>query len=212
MRRSRLMKSIQTFIQRLNPGMLFDIAADKPRIMAPMGTCQCLRVDKVGKEPDILQSKRGIEENTTLMFQKSQSSHNNEKPFASPKDRRKRLADPKCSSHFTVDPSLMYTFEIYDHTIDFHHYQQHFGGFVKVDLANKLNGQPLTLTALMVPRGKDEKIKVGGNPYEGEEVVYDFQVWHQRLIEKILRDGSLRSIGGTSSNGMMTRAKRIDES
>ncbi|KAL3909181.1 MAG: hypothetical protein SGILL_008186, partial [Bacillariaceae sp.] len=30
MRQSRLMKRIQTFIQRLNPGMLFDIAADKP--------------------------------------------------------------------------------------------------------------------------------------------------------------------------------------
>jgi hypothetical protein len=181
LRKSIIMKSIQSFIKRLTPGMLFDIAADKPRVMAPMGTCQRMCVRRKGEEPDIMNCTRGIEEDTQLMFE--QEGGNDEKNFSSPNDRRKRLADPSCSSKFTVDPSLVYTFEIYDHTIDFSKYKQHFGGFVKVKLSNKLSGQPLTLTSLLVPQKHEEG---DGDRYKNEEVVYDFQVWHKELLDKSL--------------------------
>ena len=47
-----------------------------------------------------------------------------------------------------------------------------------MDLANKLNGQPLTLTALVVPYHN------GNNrDYEGETILYDFQVWHECLLD-----------------------------
>jgi Protein of unknown function (DUF1769) len=176
MRKSRIMKSIQSFIKRLTPGMLFDIAADKPRVMAPMGTCQHLNICREGNEPDILGSSRGIEEDTRLLFE--QDGAKDEKPFASSNERRKRLADPSCSSKFKVDPSLVYTFEIYDHTINFANYKQHFGGFMKADLSNKLNGQPLTLTALMVPHDDED----ADDRYKNEAVLYDFQVWHEKLL------------------------------
>jgi hypothetical protein len=52
---------------------------------------------------------------------------------------------------------------------------------MKVDLTSRLNGRPLTLTFLMVP-DKDEKDKVE-DLYEGQEGLYDFQVWHERLVE-----------------------------
>ncbi|KAG7349023.1 hypothetical protein IV203_011620 [Nitzschia inconspicua] len=178
LRKSKLMKGIQSFIQRLTPGILFDIAADKPRVMAPLGTCQHLNVNKKGDEPDIMGCSRGIEEDTRLMFE--QESTKNEHRFASSNDRRKRLSNPLCSSKFTIDPSLVYTLEIFDHTIDFAKYQQHFGGVIKIDLSNKLNGQPLTLTALIVPHknsrnGDDDK-------YNNEDVLYDFQVWHEKFL------------------------------
>ncbi|KAL3894174.1 MAG: hypothetical protein SGARI_007821, partial [Bacillariaceae sp.] len=105
-RKSGIVKKIQAFVQRMTPGMLFDIAADKPRVMAPMGTCQHLSVDKPGDEPSVAENKRGIEENTKLMFQ---GDDIDAEPFASSAERRKRLADPNCSCKFKVDPSLVYT-------------------------------------------------------------------------------------------------------
>ena len=184
-RKSGIVKKVQEFVKRLTPGMLFDIAADKPRVMAPLGSCQRLSVDKKGQEPSITESVRGIKENTKLMLR----NDTDEEPFESSAERRKRIADPDYSTKFKVDPLLVYTFEIYDHTIDFANYKQHFGGFVKVDLTNKLNGQPLALTALMVPHqnGNDSE-----DPYKGEEVIYDFQVWHERLVKRAVIIG-----GGT---------------
>jgi hypothetical protein len=176
-RNSKILHKLQNFVQRLTPGMLLDIAADRPRVVTPLGTCLHLSVNKKGDEPDILAGMKGIEGNTQLMFRKAMGGEH----FDSPNDRRKRLADPDCSSKFQIDPSLVYTLEIYDHTIHFANYQQCFGGFMKVDLTSRLNGRPLTLTFLMVP-DKDEKDKVE-DLYEGQEGLYDFQVWHERLVE-----------------------------
>jgi hypothetical protein len=170
LRNSSLMKAVQTFLQKINPGMIFDINADRPKIMTPIGSCQKLRVDVPGTEPHITSEdclRHGIVENTTLL------TRNDGESFTSVADRRRQLTDPKVASQITFNPSLVYTFEIYDHTIDFANYKQRFSSLVKIDLSNKLNGQPLSISAMVV-QGDEEGT-----------VLYDFQVWHERLIASI---------------------------
>jgi hypothetical protein len=45
-----------------------------------------------------------------------------------------------------LDTQHVYTFHIWQHLIDFSTYKLSVGGFVNVDLAAALNGQPLQLT------------------------------------------------------------------
>lgn len=45
-----------------------------------------------------------------------------------------------------LSPEHVYTFHIWQHLIDFSSYKLSVGGFVNVDLAAALNGQPLQLT------------------------------------------------------------------
>ena len=46
----------------------------------------------------------------------------------------------------TFDPDYVWTFHIWQHLIDFSTYRLSVGGFMGLDLAHALNGQPLQLT------------------------------------------------------------------
>jgi hypothetical protein len=197
-RKSQLLRMIQGFIEKVNPGMVFDIGADKPKILTALGACQVLRVDRQGYEPDMCHP-HGIVEDTTLMTSTIGSvggcntgndknkNHQNKKTtttttkkdppsvvFTSAKDRRKKLAQPRYSSQFVVDPDLVYTFENYDDTIDLASYHQHFGkgiASIHVDLADKMNGQPMSTTAMI----KDT-----------DKILFDFHIWHERLWRNVI--------------------------
>jgi hypothetical protein len=53
----------------------------------------------------------------------------------------------------TFDTEHVWTFHIWQHLIDFSTYRLSVGGFVGLDLAHALNGQPLQLTV------KDTKVR-----------------------------------------------------
>jgi hypothetical protein len=166
LRDSFLLQKIQHFIQRINPGMIFDISADRPRIMTPIGSCQKFSINEPGQEPDLLSDdclRNGITENTTIIGS-----------FTSIQERRAQLSDPSQAKNYQFDPSLVYTFEIYDHMINFATYKQHFSKLVKIDLSNKLNGQPLSITAMVINKGGEE-----------DHILYDFHVWHERLMKAV---------------------------
>lgn len=203
-RGSTLMKLIRGFVERANPGMVFDIASDRPRIMTSLGACQVLRVDRKGEEPDICHPSGTVEDTTLLTSTtttiqtlsvpvdgKDFSSEDNndddnkkkDQPvvFTSAKDRRKKLAHPKYSSRFVLDPDLVYTFENYDDTVDLASYRQHFGrgmASIKVDLSDKLNGQPMSTTAMI--KGTDK-------------IIFDFHIWHERLWRNVITSEKTKS-------------------
>jgi Protein of unknown function (DUF1769) len=61
--------------------------------------------------------------------------------------RRRRWCDtPRNLEGQMLSPEHVYTFHIWQHLIDFSSYKLSVGGFVNVDLAAALNGQPLQLT------------------------------------------------------------------
>lgn len=154
-----LMNLLQKFMQAINPGMIFDIASDTPRVLTAFGSCQEMSVDLPGKEPNI-EDPNGISENTALL--------DGAPKYASAAKRRKKLANPKHSKHVTLNPDHVYTFHIYDHTMDFGTYHQHaMGG--SFDLTTTLNGQPLALCAITADN----------------RCLYRFPLWHERLVDSM---------------------------
>ena len=156
--RGAIVKVYQKFMDSLSPGTVTDIASDTPKVLAPLGSCQILRVDLKGNEPDIT-GANGIQEDTNLLLGKT---------FPTPQKRRKYLSDPRKSSNYTVNQAHVYTFELYDHTINFGTYNHHIFGNVKINMAQTLNGQALTFSLFT----RDQRI------------LWKFPVWHETICEE----------------------------
>jgi hypothetical protein len=154
-----IIKLYQRFMDLILSGVVTDIASDTPKILAPLGGCQILRVDMKGNEPDIT-GANGIQEDTSLLLGKT---------FSTPQKRRRYLSNPRNSSKYTVNQAHVYTFEIYDHTMNFGTYYHHIFGNYNIDMAETLNGQPLSFSLFT----RDQRI------------LWKFPVWHERLIDDI---------------------------
>ena len=131
-----LFRAIRAFMETVSPGIVFDIAADRPKVLSPLGACQTMSVDLPGDEPTDFNN---IVENNALLG-----------TFASAGKRRKMLSKPKTAKGYRIDPENVYTFECYDDTLDlatFHHVL--FGGKMKVDLMPVLDGQSMLLGMYM---------------------------------------------------------------
>lgn len=73
-------------------------------------------------------------------------------------DKRRRWCDmPKNLHNRFLDTDHVYTFQIWQHLIDFSTYKLSVGGFVNLDLTHALNCQPLQLTC------KDTKVSDSGH-------------------------------------------------
>ncbi|KAL7526548.1 hypothetical protein ACHAXR_001535 [Thalassiosira sp. AJA248-18] len=150
----RLMKR---FVESISPGIIFDIFDDKqPKVLAPLGGCQTVSVDLPGQEPSNFDN---LSENTTLLFGR----------FASKEERKNILSRPRTAAQYKVDTEHIYTFESYDHTMDFGTFHQHFYRGFKVDLVPSLDGQSLSL---------------GMFTRQNLICLYKFSLWHERGIEK----------------------------
>jgi hypothetical protein len=63
--RSMMGKMIKRFVEGISPGVIFDVFHDKqPMVLAPIGSCQTMRVDLPGDEPSDFDE---IKENTALL-------------------------------------------------------------------------------------------------------------------------------------------------
>ena len=97
-----LFRAIRAFMETVSPGIVFDIAADRPKVLSPLGACQTMSVDLPGDEPTDFNN---IVENNALLG-----------TFASAGKRRKMLSKPKTAKGYRIDPENVYTFECYDDT------------------------------------------------------------------------------------------------
>ena len=151
-----LFRAIKIFMDAISPGIVFDIAADRPKVLSPFGACQMMSVDLPGDEPTDFNN---IVENHALLG-----------TFASAGKRRKTLSKPKTAKGYKIDPDHVYTIEAYDDTLDlatFHHVL--FGGKMKVDLMPVLDGQSMFLGMYM---------------REDLQCVYKFALTHTREDER----------------------------
>ena len=150
-----LFRAIRVFMETISPGIVFDITADRPKVLSPLGACQTMSVDLPGDEPVDFDN---LEENNALLG-----------TFASTGTRRKMLSKPKTAKEYKIDPNHVYTIEGYDDTLDlatFHHVL--FGGKMKVDLMPVLDGQSMLLGMYL---------------REGLQCVYKFVLTHTREDE-----------------------------
>uniref|UniRef100_A0A383W2N9 Domain of unknown function at the cortex 1 domain-containing protein n=1 Tax=Tetradesmus obliquus TaxID=3088 RepID=A0A383W2N9_TETOB len=138
-----------------------DAYAALPYFMNPLlAACQLVNVSKPGSEPQLAEAQ----EDMRLLSPALADKHN--APLC-PHKRRKWCDTPKNLDGLLLDTQHVYTFHIWQHLIDFSSYKLSVGGFVNVDLAAALNGQPLQLTVY------DTKAK---------EHLFSMLVWHERLL------------------------------
>ena len=131
----RIGKMIKMFMESISPGIIFDIFHNtQPKVLSPVGSGQTISVDLPGEEPTDFDN---IVENTSLLS--SSGDH-----IGSSETRRKILSKPTCAAKYNIDKNHVYTFEMYDHTMDLGTFHQHLMGGMKVDLVSKLDGQAVS--------------------------------------------------------------------
>jgi hypothetical protein len=108
------MKGLKALMERMNPGMIFDVASDRPRVLNPIGSVQEMSVDLPGQEPDIV-GWNGMKENTSLLGVVGGGSSSSSSLFSNSKHRLKQLSKPKVASQYSFDTDKIYTFHIYGH-------------------------------------------------------------------------------------------------
>eukprot|EP00538_Stauroneis_constricta_P001059 CAMPEP_0119562814 /NCGR_PEP_ID=MMETSP1352-20130426/21639_1 /TAXON_ID=265584 /ORGANISM="Stauroneis constricta, Strain CCMP1120" /LENGTH=293 /DNA_ID=CAMNT_0007611303 /DNA_START=66 /DNA_END=947 /DNA_ORIENTATION=- len=106
------------FFSKIVPGIKMDLTSDKPSVFTyVVGDSQTMRADKEGEQPDMC--AYDIEEDVKLILPKEK--------YHTISARRKYFATPKHASKYTVDPNLVYTFNLYDNIMDYGKFEMKMG-------------------------------------------------------------------------------------
>ena len=148
----------ERFMKVLSPGIVIDLLSPKPKILTSFGGVQTMRIDLPGEEPTITGAIGNIKENVTLLL--------GDKFYDTRQKRRTYLSKPENSCKYTVNPNHVYSFELYDHSMNFATYYQHILGGKQIDMVRSMNGQALAFALFT----RDERC------------IFKFPVWHERMI------------------------------
>jgi len=157
--KGRVMKLYEKFMETLSPGLIMDMTGNNPTVLAPAGSAQTLRADVEGDEPTDFDA---LVDHLELIGD-----------FGT--KRKKKLSNPKTARLYGVDPAYVYTFECYDHSMDFINYSQVMWG-KKIDLLPSLNGQAMAL----------------GMYKRDFTCVYKFPMWHERLVTAAAEEKNIK--------------------
>ncbi|GFH46229.1 FAD/NAD(P)-binding domain-containing protein [Chaetoceros tenuissimus] len=182
---SAFMKMYERFMEVLSPGIVIDLVSPKPKILTSFGGVQTMRVDRLGEEPKLTGALGNIKEDTSLLLG-TKFSGNIQK-------RRKYLSNPDKASKYTVNPNHVYSFELYDHSMDFGTYYQHILGGRKIDMVMSMNGQALAVALFT----RDKRC------------IYKFPVWHERLIGDMLSKHDLSKANSERKEKFLEKRKRL---
>lgn len=151
-------KMVNKIFTRLAPGLVIDVATEKPKVMVLIGGgSHTISVDLPGNEPDM--TAPDIPENTFMS-----------NDIKSSETRKKVLGNPTKASKFEFDPDMVYTFHSFDEVLDLANYQFKVP-FLNVDIANVLGGQPISIRAV-------------NRPETSSQSFFYFRCWHQKTIAK----------------------------
>ena len=165
----------------LSPGVVIDLVSSKPKMLTSFGSVQTLRIDMLGDEPELTGALGNIKEDTKLLLG-TKFSGNVQK-------RRKYLSNPDNACKYEVNPNHVYSFELYDHSMNFGTYNQHILGGRKIDMVMSMNGQALAFALFT----RDKRC------------IYKFQVWHERLIRDMLSKYNLSKANSSERNDNYSR-------
>lgn len=179
---SYILKPVGRFLNMMVPGIHFDITnPQRPCVLALYGgTVQTLRMDPPGQEPDL--KDMDIMEETMAMVGSGNKNNKSKNPTrvaagaaaAGSRHRKRVLSNPTKAAQHVYDTHHIYTFDHYDHIMDYGTYQAHFGASgsgssigMTIDLTRHLDGQPMAIGALLP----------GSN-----EWMFRFQIFHERGV------------------------------
>jgi len=156
----RLGRMVSNIFTRLAPGLIIDIAVEKPKILALIGGgSHAISINDPGDEPDM--TAPDIPENTFLSDTIKLSE-----------TRKKVLGNPKEASQFEFDTNMVYTFHSFDEVLDLANFQFKIP-FTKVDIAKALGDQPISVRAVTRPVD------------DAYESLFFFRIWHERTVTRL---------------------------
>ena len=149
-------KIMDAVIRRIAPGLVLDLASNKPKVIALMaGTAQTMSIDTPGNQPDI----------TLPVIPENVASILGDKVGTASK-RRKYLGHPKKAEKFVFDTDHVYTFHSYDDAMDYGRGSMQIPMYGEFDLKPHIGEQPLSLTAV-TSQG---------------DTLYDMKIWHEGTL------------------------------
>jgi len=92
------------------------------------------------------------------------------------KQRQAYFSKPQNLSQHTFQPKYVYTFDFYQHLLNFSTFHIDLG-FIKYDFGKTLGARPLQVMAVVWNPTENN-----GIPPETPQYLYNFEVWHRRLI------------------------------
>ena len=154
-----ILRAASNLIKRLAPGAQIEITAPQPKSMAILAaTSQTVSADRPGNEPEI--TCLNPPEDLSIL-----GGYFKERTVAASK-RKSFLANPKRAKKYFFDTESVYTFDFYQSILDVKTYSLDLG-FTKVNLAKRLDGQPIQILS---------KTRSG-------KYLWSFQVWHEKLLK-----------------------------
>ncbi len=156
----RVGRMVNKIFTRLVPGLIIDVASEKPKVLALIGAgSHAMSIDNPGDEPDI--TGPDVQENTFLS-----------NDIKSSEVRKIVLGNPNEASQFEFDPNLVYTFHTIDEVLDFANYQLRLP-FMTIDIEKALGDQPMSIRAVTQP-----------SEHTCASLFY-FRCWHERTVTKL---------------------------
>eukprot|EP01041_Mallomonas_annulata_P005164 gene5164-10325_t len=171
-----LLNAALQMVYAIQPGLQVNLEGSEPYAVSPLiSTSKTIVVSRVGEEPSFsFASSNNLEEDSRLLG----------KPFdsnMSAKNRQTFFRNRENLLKFTFDPSLVYTFEFYQHVLNLGSFQLDIG-FMKFDILKALGMNPVQVMAL------EWDSSVSTTLPKQPKYLYNFEIWHERsLSSAVLR-------------------------
>mmetsp|Transcript_23168 Transcript_23168/g.34314 ORF Transcript_23168/g.34314 Transcript_23168/m.34314 type:complete len:307 (-) Transcript_23168:264-1184(-) len=183
---------LKAFLTRANPGLEMDLVSDKPFVLQNIGCAvQQLLIHEEGEKVPDIEMIENFEDRTQAFGGKFDAKRHG--CAVGPSKRKNIFAQAKrgydaghrCKHEYVFEPSNTYTFVFYEDKTDLFAYTQNLG-LVTIDLARVTHAEPVQLMCL--------------SKAHNMQAVFDFQIWHTKLFQKLEGSGVFTKDGLEISN------------
>ena len=159
------MRTALGLIKRLQPGLQVSVEGDNPYLVSPLAsTCQAIVVSRPGAEPSL--NNLQVKEDMTLLGSAFESMNSKQRKFY--------FSKPQNLAAHSYNPELVYTFDFYQHLLNFSTFQFDLG-FMKYDFMNTLGARPIQVMSVVW-----DPIESNGIVPENLSYMYNFELWHRK--------------------------------
>ena len=170
-----LLDILVPLINRLCPSMVLKLDGDHPFFLAPLMTSmQTINVSKDGNQPSISSSSSSsslIEDLSLIGKEFINMSSSRRKQYLSNHDNLKK---------YTFDPTLVYTFEFYQHIFRFDSYKIKVG-IIEIDINSFIGRNHINHMCIIIPNDDDDS-KIVIDDIDKLSRVYDIEIIHSKCL------------------------------
>jgi len=170
-----LLDILVPLINRLCPSMVLKLDGDRPFFLAPLMTSmQTINVSKDGNQPSISSSiSSSLREDLSLIGKEFiNMSSSRRKQYLSNHDNLKK---------YTFDPTLVYTFEFYQHVFRFDSYKIKVG-IIEIDINSFIGRNHINHMCIVIPNDDDDDSKIVIDDIDKLSRVYDIEIIHSKCL------------------------------